>query len=226
MKVYKRKARNDIYQKGVRTPAENKQGYTTDRSKPKDAEDKLLVQKGQTYYIWYPRNSERISLTYPDKRQLTQNAHKLQMYDFEDMQNALSDCTSAEDFAERLENFKSEIENYKEDLESRLDSMPEQLQETSTAGETLRERIDALEEAYNELDGIDTDYDEDADEIDSEALEEYRNNNDADDDEEELSDEEIRQTGEYNSIVERLQEEKLQAWLSEKIEEAQSVGLE
>ena len=48
-----------------------------------------------------------------------------------------------------------------DECEESLENMPESLRETSASGETLQERIDALGEWIDELDGIDTDIDED-----------------------------------------------------------------
>lgn len=49
----------------------------------------------------------------------------------------------------------SAIEEIRDEQQDRLDQMPEQLQESSAAGELLSERIDACENAISDLESID-----------------------------------------------------------------------
>lgn len=42
-RVNKQTARNDIYASGLKTKADNKQGYNLDRSKPANENDKVVV---------------------------------------------------------------------------------------------------------------------------------------------------------------------------------------
>jgi hypothetical protein len=63
MRLYIRKARQNIYKIGFRTPASNKQGFTVDRSIPastgdNESADKLLIPKGSTYYTWHPKGAQ------------------------------------------------------------------------------------------------------------------------------------------------------------------------
>ena len=66
-----------------------------------------------------------------------------------------------------VEDIKSELENLRDECQDRLDNMPEQLQEAST-GEILQTRIDSLDSAIDELDGI-----EEPDEYDEEMWDAY-----------------------------------------------------
>lgn len=54
-----------------------------------------------------------------------------------------------------------EIQCLSEECQDNLDNMPEHLQDTSSSGELLQERIEALEEWVSDLEGIDLDVDED-----------------------------------------------------------------
>lgn len=44
MKVFEHRAKKDLYENGLRTPANNKQGYTLDRTKPADERDGLVSE--------------------------------------------------------------------------------------------------------------------------------------------------------------------------------------
>lgn len=57
-----------------------------------------------------------------------------------------------------IESIRSEVEDIQSDLQDRLDNMPEGLQEESSSGQLLQERIDMLEDALDELDNIDVEY--------------------------------------------------------------------
>lgn len=155
------KARNDIYAEGLKTKADNKQGYTRDRSKPANKQDKILVKKGESYYWWqFPYRDKSISLTRPKRSQLTQSGFLSALYDIEDNLSGLNagDFESVEDLESTIDDIKSEVESLRDEQEEKKSNMPEQLQESQT-GETLQERYDALDSMYSELDGIDFSYD-------------------------------------------------------------------
>ena len=63
-KLHKRIARKNLYRIGQRTPANNKQGFVLDRSKPNmnafnEFElDELIIEKGEEYYTWHPKGQD------------------------------------------------------------------------------------------------------------------------------------------------------------------------
>jgi len=54
-----------------------------------------------------------------------------------------------------IDDLKGEVESLRDECESSLDSMPENLQESSPSAETLREYIEGAEEWEGELDNVD-----------------------------------------------------------------------
>ncbi len=56
-----------------------------------------------------------------------------------------------------VEDIVSQIEELRDECQNSLDNMPEHLQESSDAGNTLQERIDGLEDWINEIQAIDLD---------------------------------------------------------------------
>jgi hypothetical protein len=206
-KVTKHKARQNIYQNGYRTEnAKTKSGYSVDRSKPRDADDKLLVEKGQEYYTWQKfRSPRQYSLTYPDRRLLTSSDYLITLYDIEDEINAI-EASSVEDLESALDSIKEQIESLRDEQQEKLDNMPEQLQENSDAGMMLQERYDALDTACDSLGGIDLSYDEP--------------------DDDELRDEFDEDAEVTDEMLEEKREEKLQEWIQEKIGEVQEVSLD
>lgn len=161
MKVSKKKARNDIYAHGLRTPADNKQGFVLDRSQPRGIDDKVIVKKGQEYYSWKFRNSPaQISLTYPKPQQLTRSEFMITVYDIQDRLDSLAipEGNDASVLESEVEEICSEIETLRDETQEKLDNMPQQLQDADT-GQLMQERIEALDEWKNNLESIDYDYD-------------------------------------------------------------------
>lgn len=72
----------------------------------------------------------------------------------------------------------SAIEEIRDDQQDRLDQMPEQLQDSSSAGELLNERIDACESAISDLESIDYE------DLKNSALSTFLNNHENDSDNE------------------------------------------
>lgn len=173
-------AQKDIYVNGKRVEYLSEKGKRagqmkskTDRSIPRDENDTVLIKKGEPYYWWqFMNGGKHISKYRPRQSQLTQSNYLSQLYA---IQEQIED-TDASGFTEagELESYKDEIVSQLEDLKSEcedsLGNMPEHLQETSTAGELLQERIDALYTAIDELESIDFNYDDSDD--DEEAEEE------------------------------------------------------
>lgn len=107
------------------------------------------------------------SKTPPTRSQLTRSAFKSTLYA---LQDNLGEAPKVEDMDDRRDEIKGELESLRDDTQGSLDNMPDGLKE-GDSGQTLQTRIDSLEEAINELEGIDCDYpaddkpdDQDADE--------------------------------------------------------------
>lgn len=123
------------------------------------ASDKKEVKIGDPYYWWKFRfGARKTSTTYPKPQQLTQSSFMQSLYDIQDMISALS---PAEGLDDELQNIVSEIQNLLDEQQSSLENMPEHLQESSSSGQMLQERIDALESWISDLEGINADIDED-----------------------------------------------------------------
>lgn len=145
-----KKARKDIFQNG-----------------------EVVIKKGESYYYWALgfRGRKQVSKTRPDRRQLTQSEYKLRIYDLED-ELARITASSPEDLKSEVGSVVSSINEYKEELESNLDSVPDQLRDLHVNNE----RIEALDNAVSELEGInfdDFDYDEDAEDSEEEQLDSW-----------------------------------------------------
>lgn len=114
------------------------------------------IKKGEKYYWWKFRfGGKHMSLTPPRRSQLTQSSFLSTLWELED-----TFTVDEDDPASSIEDLKSQLEDLKSECESSLENMPEHLQESSQTGETLRARIDGLEEWINELDSIDTEIEE------------------------------------------------------------------
>jgi len=120
------------------------------------------ITAGQEYWWWQFAFGAKIRSNKPPVRsQLTQSGFLSNLYDMQDgMANRFIDIDSIADDKQVL---YDELEQMKQECEDSLENMPEGLRETSSSGELLQERIDALDEWLDELDGVDTDYDEDLD---------------------------------------------------------------
>jgi hypothetical protein len=164
---YVAKARNNIYEHGSIRRYKSKKGMrkgqmleALDRTMPKNKEDKILIKKGEPYY-WYQFKGQEKTITKeaPRPQDLTRSAFYQSLYTIQDM---ISQATAGD--TEEFDTVKNlvlvEIESLKDECQERLDAMPESLQESSSSGELLRERIDALESWYSDIDSIDLDADE------------------------------------------------------------------
>lgn len=165
--TFVKSARKPIYLIGKREEYVSKKGKRegqtlskVDRSQPKDETDKILVNKGESYYWWEFKNGPtHISKERPRASQLTQSSFKSQYYS---IQERIEDFqpTEPDEIESFVEDLKSDIESLKDECQESLDNMPEHLQESSSSGELLNERIEELDNIYNELDTIDCSYDE------------------------------------------------------------------
>jgi hypothetical protein len=176
------------------------------------------IKEGDSYYWWKFRyGGKRYSKTKPKPSQLTQSGYLSTLYS---IQESVEDLTAsdAEDIGAFIENMKSELESLMDDCQNNLDNMPEHLQESSSSGELLQERIDTIESAISDLDAIDTDYDEPTeDDLKEEALDKL---NIEDEDDDDYDEEVVKKT------MDEIKEEKLQEWIDEKIQEIQEVNFE
>lgn len=204
-KVEIRKARTDIYARGIRIPSEKtKSGFRKDKSQPHPDGDKMIVAKGQSYYTWsFNFGPTFISLTYPKRSQLTQSDFLGQVYDLEDRIGELS-CDSAEDLDSERNDIVSELESLRDETQERFDNMPEGLQQGDT-GQLLEERVSAVEDWISELEGVDLDYDEPTDE--------------------DLEDDVDPDTEDKAAELEKLKAEKLEEWLDEKTSELKDIAI-
>jgi gas vesicle protein len=118
------------------------------------------IEAGQQYWWWQFAFGPKIRSKVPPKRsQLTRSSFLSNLWDLQDgLMNRFTDIDAIEDDKQEL---IDELQQMLDECQDSLDNMPEALQESSASGETLRERIDNLEMWINDLEGIDTDVDED-----------------------------------------------------------------
>jgi chromosome segregation ATPase len=116
------------------------------------------IKKGDSYYWWKFNFSPftHRQLTSPKRSQLTQSSFLSELYDIQD---DISKAEFTDGVEDELQEFIDRIDELKDQAQESLDNMPEHLQESSQAGETLTERIDALEGWSSDLSSIDTEID-------------------------------------------------------------------
>lgn len=112
------------------------------------------IKAGESYYWWKFRfGGKRVSRTRPKASQLTQSSFLSTLYDIQDLLASPPQDDSLPDFRDDI---VSQLEDLKGECEDSLSNMPDSLQYSPT-GELLQERIDALESAISELEGIELD---------------------------------------------------------------------
>ena len=105
------------------------------------------IKKGDSYYHWKFRYSSiRRSKARPRPSQLTQSAFLGQWYEVQEEIEATS---------ESIEVAIETAEELLETCQESLDNMPYHLQDSSSSGELLQERIDGLEDWLSEAQGVD-----------------------------------------------------------------------
>jgi len=125
--------------------------------KARKARPEYGIKKGDTYYWWKFRfGSIHYSKTSPTRSQLTQSGFLSQLYDIQD-----SFEFDQNDLEGSVEAHIADIECLRDECQDSLDNMPEHLQESSSSGQLLQERIEALDNWTSELEGIDLEIDED-----------------------------------------------------------------
>jgi hypothetical protein len=216
-------AQKTIYENGKRVEYVSEKGKRTgqtlskiDRTIPQDENDKVFIEKGESYYWWAFKNGgKHLSKTAPKASQLTRSNYLSQLYDLQDRIGEIK-AESPEDLESVVEELKSDLESLKEETEGSLENMPESLQSSPT-GELLQERVDSLDNAISELESIDLDYEEpDTDEIKEEIADEEGIDSNEEGWDKDITDEQI----------EEKKSEKLQEWLDEKISEVQNISID
>jgi len=161
-----KKARKTIYAEGKVVQHEITRGKNKgkvvekrNRTIPRDKQDKILIEKGTSYYHWTFRfGPTHISKERPRRSQLTQSSFLGQIYDLEDDMENYEATEISEDV---ISEWISTLEQLRDDCQESLDNMPEGLQESSSSGQLLQERIDNLESWISELENVQIDFDED-----------------------------------------------------------------
>jgi hypothetical protein len=126
------------------------------------------IEVGQPYYWWKFRfGGKHVSKTYPKPSQLTQSEFLQQIYDINDRLEAVDESTAADEVPAIID----ELDNIISELEDKLGNMPDSLQQAPT-GELLQNRIDAVTEMKDALEGVDLDcFDTDNEPTDPESIE-------------------------------------------------------
>ena len=125
------------------------------------------IKKGDSYYWWkFNFGRKQKSRTKPSRSRLTQSSFYSQLWDIQD---TIAETMTVEGVEGDLESLISDLQNLLDECQESLDAMPEQLQETSAAGETLTERIENMETYINELESIDTSFEDDLSDEEMEA---------------------------------------------------------
>lgn len=111
------------------------------------------IKAGESYYWWKFRfGGKHYSKTQPRRSQLTQSAYNSQLYDLQDM---IGDLSANDGLESSRDDIVSTLEEMRDTAQESLDNMPDNLRDNSSSGEMLTERIDAMENAISEMEGID-----------------------------------------------------------------------
>jgi gas vesicle protein len=217
-----KKAQKDIYIYGKLVSYISKKGKSegkilskTDRTIPRDDNDKIFIEKGESYFWWQFKGSpKQYSKTAPRASQLTLSTYFSTLYGIvEEIEDFSTE--KAEDLQDFSEQIKEQVENLRDDTQDSLDNMPENLQYSPTA-ELLQERIDSLESAISEIESIDLEYyGEDIDDVKLIIADEQSIDVEVDGWEDEAQ----------NFLEEKLQELESE-WVQEKLIELQGISFE
>lgn len=88
----------------------------------------------------------------PKRSELTRSAYYSALYDIQDTHTF--DALNADDLQSQRDEAVEALNGLKDETQEKFDNMPSGLQEGDT-GQQLQERVDALESAVSELEGID-----------------------------------------------------------------------
>lgn len=222
-----KKAQKNIYVNGKYVEYKSKKGKRAgqtltkhDRTVPENKKDTILIAKGESYYWWQFKNGPKhYSKSAPKSSQLTQSGYLSAIYDLQDELSELrGNVSEAEDLQEKVEDIKSRMEELRDEQEEKKNNMPEGLQEGPT-GELLQERYDSLDSAISELEGIDLD---DYDEADDDDIREELK----DDIDDTWDEDAARKALVSDEMIEDYKSEKLSEWLDEKCEEISQISFE
>lgn len=115
------------------------------------------IKKGEPYYWWKPNfGRKHFSKTMPKPSQTTSSEFMSTVLGVEE---SLAELNLESDFKSEIETAVSDLENLRDETQDKLDNMPEGLQQGDT-GQLLQERVDEIDSMINDLEGIDTDIDE------------------------------------------------------------------
>ena len=117
--------------------------------------DNKCVKQGESYYWWKFRfGGKRMSKTRPRPSQLTQSAYFGTLYGLTEYIEDFNVEPGEEGIIEELrDEVTSQLEELRDTTQESRDNMPEALQDAPT-GELLQERVDGLESAISEIEGI------------------------------------------------------------------------
>lgn len=126
------------------------------------------IKKGDPYRYWEFRvsvgkswaSSRRVRCMKPEcspkPKDLTNSPFYSTLYQIQETTFAAEEI---DDLESQRDEVVGELENLKDEVQGSLDNMPEGLQQGDT-GQMMQERIDALEEAISNLEGVDISWDE------------------------------------------------------------------
>lgn len=111
-----------------------------------------VAKRGESYYWWkFRRGAKQFSKTAPKPSRLTQSDFWSAVYSLQEDNAAGPSCMA--DVETLRDEIVSSLENIRDETQSKLENMPQGLQDGDT-GQLLQERIDALEEAINEIQSV------------------------------------------------------------------------
>lgn len=223
-------ARKPIYERGKRVEYVSQKGKREgqtiskiDRTIPADENDKIFINKGESYYTWsFMYGTANYSKTRPRQSQLTQSNFMSQYYAF---QERIDDFKPevVEDIETFVDTLISDLEGLRDETQDSLDNMPDSLQESPT-GQLLAERVESLEETISELENIGKEYEgitEPADNIedeDEDILSEI-----ADEEGIDMDDESWKEFI-TSDMIQSMIYSKIESWLEEKTEELAGIS--
>lgn len=124
------------------------------------------IKKGSGYYWWkFNYGAKQRSKTKPKPQQLTRDDYAILLLDVDDIKDDLSVGMGGQDVSANLDSIKEMLDEAKDRYQESFDNMPDQLQETSMAGEILTERIEALESYMEDFEGIEVNDDMNEEEL-------------------------------------------------------------
>ena len=217
-------ARKPIYRNGKKVEYISKKGKKEgqvitkiDRTQPRDDKDEIFIGIGESYYHWsFMYGGTHYSRTEPKRSQLTNSPFLSQYYALEESIQEASFEPTEDGYDELIgfgTNLLSELEEMRDQAQESLDAMPEHLQESSTAGETLQERIEHLDELISEIENFDFESFEAPDMEDEDVLKEIADEEGVDTEDENWQ-EQITQ-----EMKDAYLETKYQEFIDEKMEE-------